>query len=41
MSGIENLPELPNAVKQVMTAAVNENHYDSSDEDFDGDKNFK
>ena len=41
MSGVENLPELPTAIKQVMTAAVNEKHYDSSDEDFDGDKNFK
>lgn len=41
MSGVENLPELPIAIKQVMTAAVNEKHYDSSDEDFDGDKNFK
>lgn len=41
MTGVERLPELPSSVKQIVSAAVNESHYDSSDEEFDRDKNFR
>ena len=41
MAEIERLPELPEQVKTLVSAAVNKSHYDSSDEEYDFDRNFR
>ena len=41
MAEVERLPDLPDQVKTVVSVAVNQSHYDSSDEEFDNDRNFR